>query len=124
MQEQLVSADEASAIHDLRPILKVLTAKRTNGITPAPAWNPPRTLDARGRVMRDILGYFRVIRADAGDALDFPTFETYIMRYYTPGERDAFDQAVDELAVQGLVERQGRLVYLTQRGQQAIARIR
>ncbi len=77
--------------------------------------------DAQGRVMRDILGYFRTTRADAGDAFSFPLFDQHIMRYYVAQEKDAFERAVDALAMEGLVERRGDMVYLTPSGKQASA---
>lgn len=109
------SPETSRAIYDPRR-----PATHAYGIPLAPAWPPPPSVDAQGRVMRDILGYFRLTLAGAGDPLSLPTFHRHIMRHYTPREKDAFEPAVDALAAHGLVERRAGTIYLTHSGKVAI----
>src|SRR5215467_10005603 len=94
------TADTSGSIGD-----HTMSERRPYGITPTPTCTPLLRMDAQGRVMRDILGYFRETLADAGDALYRPIFDRHIMRHYTPREKAAFDPAVDALAAEGLLEK-------------------
>lgn len=67
-------------------------------------------------VKNDILDFFRSMNADKGHALPAGPFQVQRMNHYNPKQRAAFDQAVDELVSEGLVERREDDIFLTQKG--------
>jgi hypothetical protein len=69
-------------------------------------------MDAKEHVKRDLLHFFRTYKAHAL-SLHVGPLETHI-RGYNEHWKDALEPAIDELVAEGVMERQGRKVALTE----------
>jgi hypothetical protein len=69
-------------------------------------------MDAKEHVKRDLLHFFRTYKAHAL-SLHVGPLETH-MRGYNEHWKDALEPAIDELVAEGVMERQGRKVALTE----------
>jgi len=68
------------------------------------------------KVKEDIIDCFRQSKADAGHTLPAKSFyHKYLMRY-NPKEKEAFDDARDELSAEGIIEIKEGHIYLTKTG--------
>ena len=69
-------------------------------------------MDAKEHVKRDLLHFFRTYKAHTL-SLHVGPLETHI-RGYNAHWKDALEPAIDELVAEGVMERQGRKVALTE----------
>ena len=75
-------------------------------------------MDAKEHVKRDLLHFFRTYKAHTL-SMHFGPLETHI-RGYNERWKDALQTALDELAAEGLMERQGSKIALTEQGKHAV----
>ncbi len=64
-------------------------------------------------VKNDILDFFRTINADKGHVLPPGPFQVQRMIHYNPQQKAAFEEAIEELISEGLVERRDGNIFLT-----------
>ena len=74
-------------------------------------------MDAREKVKSDILSWFRETKADVGHAFNERAFMTRYFMNYNPKEKAAYyDEALSELAGEGIIEQKSGRRLLTQKG--------
>ena len=69
-------------------------------------------MDAKEHVKRDLLHFFRTYKAPAL-SLHVGPLETHIRGYHKRW-KDALEPAIDDLVAEGVMERQGRKIALTE----------
>jgi hypothetical protein len=80
------------------------------------------TMDAKEHVKSDLLHVFRTYKAHAL-SIHFGPLETHI-RGYNALRKDALQPAIDDLVAEGLMERQGGKIALTEKGKQEVLRLK
>ena len=77
-----------------------------------------QTMDAKEHVKRDLLHFFRTYKAHTLSRHVGP-LETHI-RGYNARWKDALQPVIDDLVAEGLMERQGSKIALTEKGKQEV----
>ena len=75
-------------------------------------------MDAKDHVKRDLLHVFRTYKAQTLSLHSGP-LETHIRGYNTRW-KDALQTAIDDLVAEGLMERQGNKIALTEQGKEVV----
>ena len=75
-------------------------------------------MDAKEQVKRELVHVFRTYKAHTL-SMHFGPLETHI-RGYNERWKDALQTALDELAAEGLMERQGSKMALTEKGKEEV----
>jgi hypothetical protein len=77
-----------------------------------------QTMDAKEHVKRDLLQVFRTYKAQTL-SMQVGPLETRI-RGYNARWKEALQAAIDDLVAEGLMERQGNKMALTEQGKEAV----
>ena len=71
-------------------------------------------------VKQEVMDYFAETKADSGHAFNYHAFFHSRIVNWNPKQKDAFEEAINELISEGLIEKNGNSLSLTEKGVEKI----